>query len=444
MSAPSFHTRVRKPLAVRHIIDNSQNPHKIGTYAKTVSPKINAYDTFLKKCDTPLNLYKVNDTFYFRRRINKKLYRISLRTKSLKLALYRKRLLELLSREDFMYTLELGDYKYIFEYDTPEELDKYLKMTMATHEQAEEIRNRHAMAHKIIKKEEEYPKEKGIGFSFYDLETKFIVGKKKLDKVSDSSYKAYASTFNKLKEFFDKKRIDELTIEDFEEFRDFLAEEYNLVNKTVNNHMKYVNMFLEYGVNYKLIAENNVKGIESLREDKPEKENFTNEDIRNIFAYDYPQNIRDIFKIAAYTGMRVSEIISLTNESIKIDENEIQYFDILKSKTKSGIRTVPIHKDILDDVLKMKFPLIPEKSDNASQKEILRELYRVIDKESTKSTHTFRGTFLSKCINNFPHLILPIKAIVGHSQGNNILTVDDYAKGFYLSIKKEIVDMVSY
>ncbi len=343
-----------------------------------------------------------------------------------------------------MYTLEMGDYKYIFEYDTPEELEKYLKLTMATHEQAEEIRNRHTITHKIIEKEEQYPKDKGMGISFYDLETKLLVSKKKLNKVSDSSYKAYASTFNKLKEFFNKTKINEITIEDFEGFRDFLADEYDLVNKTINNHMKYVNMFLEYGVNYKLIDENNVKGIENLKEDSPDKENFTNDDIKNILSYGYPQNFKDIFKIGAYTGMRVSEINNLTKESIKVDENEIYYFDISKSKTKSGIRKVPIHKDILEDVLKMEFPLISEKTEDACQKVILRQLYKVIQKESTKSFHTFRGTFISKCINNFPEKVLIVQEIVGHSKGKFTLTVDDYGHGFDLNLKQEIVNSLSF
>ncbi|MDD3770335.1 MAG: phage integrase SAM-like domain-containing protein [Sulfuricurvum sp.] len=343
-----------------------------------------------------------------------------------------------------MYTLELGDYKYIFEYDTPEELEKYLKITMATHADAEAIRNRHTIAHKIIEKEERYPKEKGFGYSFFDLETKFITAKKKLGKVSESTYKAYASTFKKLQAYFDKTKIDTLTIEDFEEFRDYLAEEYGLKNKTINNHMAYVNLFLEHGVTYKLINENNAKGIENMKEDAVQKENFTDEDIKAIFAYDYPQNFKDIFKVAAFTGMRVSEIINLTNEDIKISEDEIYYFDVTKSKTKAGIRHVPIHKDILEDVLKMDFPLIREKTGNASQKVILRQLYQVIEKESTKSFHTFRGTFIAKCLEQNPRDLLLIQEIVGHSKDRGSLTIDDYAKGFPLHLKKEIVDSVTY
>ncbi len=71
------------------------------------------YDTLSKKCDTQiLRLYKVNETFYYRRRYKNKLFRISLRTKHLKEALYRKKLLDFVKGDD---------YELIFEYDMMEE-----------------------------------------------------------------------------------------------------------------------------------------------------------------------------------------------------------------------------------------------------------------------------------------------------------------------------------
>ncbi len=66
------------------------------------------------------------------------------------------------------------------------------------------------------------------------------------------------------------------------------------------------------------------------------------------------------------------EIHELTNDSIRKDIDGIYYFDILKSKTTSGIRKIPIHKDILDRVLKIDFPILKDFSDNAAQKAILK------------------------------------------------------------------------
>ena len=71
------------------------------------------YDT------TPLRLYKVSNTFYYRRRYAKKLIRISLRTKNIKEALNRKKVLDLLKGSE-LFKLEMGDFKLMFEYDTEE------------------------------------------------------------------------------------------------------------------------------------------------------------------------------------------------------------------------------------------------------------------------------------------------------------------------------------
>lgn len=346
-----------------------------------------------------------------------------------------------------MFTLQKGDYKYIFEYDTLEELQLLLKEVTETHKQLEQQPHRALIIHNELDTIEKVKSTKEIDFA--ELELKFLAHKRKMGKVSTSTYKAYASTFKKLKEYFRKTYIYAIEIEDYEEFRDYLREEYDLKNKTINNHMAYVNKFLTFGVTYKLIPENNVKGLENFKEDAVIKENYTDEDIKNIFAYDYAQNYKNIFTIAAYSGMRVSEIVNLTKESVKKDSNTgIYYFDILKSKTQAGIRKVPIHKNILDDVLdKMNFPLLEDKSANAAQKAILRQLYKVIEKESTKSFHTFRGTFLNKCFSTFPQdqYLSLIQEIVGHSKTNSAsLTVDTYAKGFELSLKKEIVDSVFY
>jgi integrase len=84
-------------------------------------------------------------------------------------------------------------------------------------------------------------------------------------------------------------------------------------------------------------------------------------------------------------------------------------------------------------------------TNNGAQKAILKELYRIVEKSSTKSFHTFRATFIGKCINNFPELVTVVQEIVGHSKGDrDKLTIDIYAKGYKLSLKKKVLDSVSY
>ena len=395
-----------------------------------------------KNCDTALRLYKVNQTFYYRRRHKQKLFRISLRTKSLKVAQYRKRLIDLIEGDD-LFKMKTEDYEFVFEYDTPDEFEKYLKLAKESQESIEEKKRLYLAVNSRV--ETQAKKDFGKYLNFTDLEFKFVESKKKLEKVNKSTYKAYSATFNKLKEYFRKKEVAAITMDDYEDFREFLAKNQGIKNITINAHMNYINNFLEYAVKRKLIPENNIQGLETLKEEDPDKENFTDEDIKNILAYEYNEPaIENFFLIAMYSGMRQEDIHNLTNNDIR-EEEGIYFFDILEAKTKSGIRKVPIHENILDNVLKMNFPLLKGKTINAVQKQLNRRLYKVIDENSTKSFHTFRAKFMEKAVNANPDKISVVQETVGHAKNQqDKLTVDTYAKGFKLSLKKNIVNSVAY
>lgn len=208
--------------------------------------------------------------------------------------------------------------------------------------------------------------------------------------------------------------------------------------------MIYLNKFLNFALDEKLILENNAKKVKALQEKKSEKENFTQEDLKNIFEFNYQSEYyNNIFKILAHSGMRISELYNLKNDDIKKDENDIYYFNVDEAKTENGNRKIPVHKDILNVVLDTKFP-IASKTLNAFNKEMLKQLYKVIDKNSTKSLHTFRANFISECINNFPNHIEVIQEISGHSQGSKSITINTYAKSFKMKLKQDIVDSVNY
>ena len=430
-------------LTLRHSKTNPSNTAINGLQQDKNTLSRHNYDTNDKNCDTiALRLYKVNQTFYYRRRHKQKLFRISLRTKSLKIALHRKRLIDLIEG-DRVFKMKTEDYELVFEYDTAEELEKYLNLAQATQEKIQEQKNLYTSVNSRVEKQAK--KNYGKYLNFIDLEFKFVDSKRKSDKVKESTYKAYKSTFNKLIKHFYKKEIVDISIEDYEEFREYLAKEYKLENTTINNHMNYIINFLDFAVSRKLIPENNLRGLESLKEVEPDKENFTDEDIKNILAYKYDEpRVENFFLIAMYSGMRQEDIHRIENENIR-EEEGIFFIDILDAKTKNGVRKVPIHEDILDKVLKMDFPLFKKKTIGAVQKVLNRRLYKVIDKDSTKSFHTFRAKFIEKAVNAHPDKIAVVQEVVGHSKNEkDKLTIDTYAKGFNLSLKVEIVNSVKY
>ena len=177
-----------------------QNTPKTPTY-KEIKPNsaigLSNYDTLIKNIDTkPLRLYKINSIFYYRRRINYKLVRISLHTKSLKIALKRKRLLDLI-RGDEMFEIKSGDFKLMFEYDTAEELKVVTDLV--------EKMKVDGKIDRFNQVQEEARREPSNAMSFKELRNKYILKREANGKVSEDSLKAYITVFNFLDSFFGNK-----------------------------------------------------------------------------------------------------------------------------------------------------------------------------------------------------------------------------------------------
>lgn len=337
-----------------------------------------------------------------------------------------------------MFELKDKDYHLLFEYDSIEELEKILEIAKQ-------------MKH-IEKKQEQEDKQhyKNNDFenlTFEDLELEFLTHQKKINKISESSFKNYNSCFVKLKYFFRKKDINKLDYKDIEDFRDYLIS-LELTNKTINNLMSYVNMFLEFALNRRKIEYNPAKTIENLKEEKTTKENYTNQEIIKILQesqeLDNKPHMFPLFFVGAYTGMRFNEILDINEDSLKIDNDNIKYIEIKESKTNSGIRKVPLHKHLENFDFSILFSL-SSKEKNKYSKEMLRVLYTIIPKTQEKKTfHTLRGTFINRLVNQFPEKINIIQEVVGHSKGSKSITLDTYSKEFDLKLKKEIIDTLEY
>lgn len=404
------------------------------------------YDTF--------NLFRVSSTWYFRKKINGILYRRSLYTKNLKVAIKKAKFFNRLNKEELlsMFTMEDGDYKLCFEYETEEELRAFfeyeLQRKRLLDREIKIINYQQDKEDEYFKYHNKYPENQKNSYTFDNLEIDFIAHQKKQDKVSESSYKVYSNTFNKLKIFFKARNIEDITIKELEDFVDDLKVTYKLSNKTINNLIQYVKNFYSFAIKRNYISKNPSVALDQLKTIKNKnKKNFTDEQIKNILFH-MKENEHPIyfviFNIAIYTGMRIGEILNIQYEDIKTEKG-IGYLDIKDSKTYSGIRKVPLHEEIRDLDFSLLFNISKEEK-NKYNKRILVVLYKVILKGSGQSFHTFRGTFIQKLTNlcdsdNQKNLI---KEIVGHSKGADSITFDTYAKEYYLEKKIDLINRVRY
>ena len=229
---------------------------------------------------------------------------------------------------------------------------------------------------------------------------------------------------------------------------------------TVGKCKNYLNKYWRYLQRISVVSNDtnpftNVELPKSLRK-KEDREPFTDDEIQfvhtKIKENDQPE-LEAAFLIAIYTGARISEIVSLTTDDIK-DIDHISCFVIRESKTKAGIRTIPIH----DNLKKLISKLCAVSNDNylisniktTSGKKgktdfLTKRFMRIIRNQchlpATKVFHSLRNTVSTKLeAAGVPENIAA--DIVGHNK--RTMTYGLYSGGTSTQQKYDAIKKISY
>ena len=180
------------------------------------------------------------------------------------------------------------------------------------------------------------------------------------DKVLARDYEKGSSAYRKLRKgirlFVDL--VGDLKIEELEPFHAFgfadrQIEENPSVSKTVLKDNNWaVSKFFSHLVEKGLIKVNPFVGIRLGKRgaDTRHYEDFTREQLFDVFAHDWSEEDRLFLSILVTTGMRSWEAASLTWEQYNDTEYQgIRYFDLTKAKvkTESSARLVPLHPALI-------------------------------------------------------------------------------------------------
>ena len=139
---------------------------------------------------------------------------------------------------------------------------------------------------------------------------------------------------------------------------------------------------------------------------------FTTQAINRLWRLESP--LHDIPLILLYTGMRASELINLKARDINRKQRTIK---IISAKTKSGIRTIPIHDRI--------WPIIKRRLNTAyiiQECRTYSSLSREFDKamhaiNSKHTTHDCRHTFATRLDNEGANYNAK-RLLLGHASSN--------------------------
>ena len=239
------------------------------------------------------------------------------------------------------------------------------------------------------------------------------------------------------------------------EFLSELIERENYAKNTIDGILGDLSSFFNWAEGSGLVSHNPVNGVSKVIPipkgksiDDQSNLPYSNDMLERWFDHikEEPM-IFGISCIGLYSGMRLDEICSLKKEDV-VDA----CFKITRGKTKSSIRTVPIHNVILPMVEKLigtsnnEFLLSDLRTRGNDRSHYVGKLMTTRRKqlgfEKRKYTfHSFRSNFMTEMDNNGTELSVT-ETLVGHSHKN--LVRDVYSSGVRMERLRNAINQLSY
>jgi len=280
---------------------------------------------------------------------------------------------------------------------------------------------------------------------------KYLEYKKDFYKISDSSIKSYKASYKYFKyfitnntnlnfSFFKKlqKQLQQLP-KNFFKYKKYYTKDFKEVvklkdienydtldNKTINNHIVNIKNFFDYLVYEEIIEINPLSNIKPLIENKEiKKEEYSEEELQEIFNSDIEKEYLNMCKVALYTGFRIEEVLSIKKENIK---DNLIYLDLEDTISKKHKRIMPIHNNIQKIIQNQKKYnkgdfLFFDGNSPAEVKNVGKRLNRRLKKiinNPYKSFHSFRKNFSQELEINTKAEDKIKKYLMGHTLNKDI------------------------
>lgn len=245
----------------------------------------------------------------------------------------------------------------------------------------------------------------------------------KKNRLTEYTISNYHVAFKKLVKI-SQKDINQITLKELQ----------SIINNLSNAYQHRVRTLLvglyDFAIKNEYIEKNIAKYIEINKYISKDKNIFTKKEIEDISASD--RQICEIINVLLYTGMRISELINLEIKDVDFCNNMIQ---IKKSKTRAGLRVVPIHKNIYDTIKYNCDNNIRYAFEKNNRKLVYKNIYKQFKNRYPAHTiHETRHTFITNCKKCGMDGYIT-KLIAGHSVKD--ITLDIYTHISQSEILKE-------
>lgn len=257
-------------------------------------------------------------------------------------------------------------------------------------------------------------------------------------KKSEKTKTAWDNTLKHLIEFQGKKiTFENISISWIEKFIEYLKNE-GLSNNSIVTYSNKVNATLNQAVKEKIIIENPIRYIDRLKKEETEIVFLTNDEVQKVIETNFMDNeAKNAFLFSCYTGLRVSDIMSLQWKHIK--DNKIQ---MVQNKTKNTVY-IPLNQNAINILDKQKHNKEFVFNLSEHHTSINRTVKKLIKRTGIKkkvhfhcARHTFATLLVSSGVN-----IFTISKLMGHKDIKSTLV---YAKVIDEEKQKAVDSMVNF
>ena len=277
-----------------------------------------------------------------------------------------------------------------------------------------------------------------------------------------------------IKDYFSKvDNVGKLTYEDIYQFREYLkqkvAQNSNkpLSTNTINKIMILLKKIFDVGLRKGYYTTNPVKLLKKLPIEKTKMQFWTVEEFQQFLTLFEPEeyNIKLLFTVLFFTGLRLGEALALTWQDIDFSSNTIHitksiYVNkgishISTTKTKAGTRRIIINKKLSQELQhwqqQQKHLLEQFTSDSLTlqvfqsnpltitKNAIEKQYKKILERDDTLKKiriHDFRHSHASLLINQGEDYLV-VKERLGHA---SIMTTIDTYSHLYPSKQKELAE----
>ena len=249
--------------------------------------------------------------------------------------------------------------------------------------------------------------------------------------------KDYLRFYKKFTEYFNEDKpcatINKLNVEDWLLGIKKLKLSKNSIHAYGKQLVHFLNFLFEY--NYAQMFKIN-REIKTKPEIK-EKIVLSDEDIHKIFTNleSKNENFNVCIYLLFYTGLRSSDLLTITGDRIDIPNRIIKYYSPKAKK----FREIAFHEDLVS-VLKSRVEhvgsekIITYKSDQGISKEVKKYINKLNLLNKGYTPRTFRKTFITLCRSRYNMDASIVRELVGHAHGN---TMDRFYNKIELTQMKE-------